>query len=486
MNSPVRFDDSLPIFAALILREWGQTAIDNNLFLRDVTGCLTFVTLDDKPSANDRITLAAKALELLTPYVDGNGFAVATPDELFDDRLKNLQHARKIHLTDSAFNGTVNLVDRRMVGADWLRTPAPCAAPPMRIVFASIKGGVGRSTALCVLAADLAAQGRRVLAIDMDLEAPGLGNMLLPDGTLPEFGLLDYLVEHSFGPLDDQFYVDMIGPSWLGGGRGRVDVIPAIGLRSLKHPANVLAKIARAYLGGNAPDGSTDANADNDPPSFADQMSQLLVRLADPLRYDVILLDARAGLHETTAAAVVGLGAEIFFFGLDQPQTFAGYELLLAHMATLPTAPDDDWRDRLLFIQAKAPADAIKRAAFSEKMEALIRKHLWPVSPSNTALIADPLLGHDMSDVIRKIDPAELKDTFEVEWATPEETTDITLDDDDKPTQIIAITDDSRFQAFDPLTDRAALDKRVYSTAFGDLLEITRDRVNNTLNQEHE
>ena len=55
--------------------------------------------------------------------------------------------------------------------------------------------------------------------------------MLLPGKTLPEFGLLDWLVERGVGPIDDQFCVEMVGPSWLGGGHGRVDVIPAIGRR---------------------------------------------------------------------------------------------------------------------------------------------------------------------------------------------------------------------------------------------------------------
>jgi hypothetical protein len=477
MKPAIRFDDSLPMFAGLILQEWGQAAIDNHLFLRDVTGRLTFVVLDEMHSTDARIALADKALTQLAPYVDGNGFAVATPEELFDERLKSLQQARKIHLAEPSFTGTVNLVDRRLVGADWLRTPSPSAAPPMRIVFASIKGGVGRSTALCVLAADLAAQGRRVLAIDMDLEAPGLGNMLLPEDTLPEFGLLDYLVEQSFGPLDEQFYIDMIGSSWLGGGRGRVDVIPAIGRRSLRHPSNVLAKIARAYLGGGETGSSTQANSE--PPSFADHMSQLLAHLADPLRYDVILLDARAGLHETTAAAVVGLGAEVFLFGLDQPQTFAGYELLFAHMATLridsdPNSNDGsnaDWRERMQFIQAKAPTDTAKRAAFSEKMETLLRKHLWPAT--NRALSNDDATS----------DPNDLKDTFAVEWAAPDETTAIALDDDNGPAPSIAIADDNRFQAFDPLSDRDTLAKNVYAATFGELLDLASTLVSDKMKQ---
>ncbi|MGL3027843.1 hypothetical protein ACSF3M_11860 [Klebsiella quasipneumoniae] len=45
-------------------------------------------------------------------------------------------------------------------------------------------------------------------------------------------------------------------------------------------------------------------------------------------RYDIILIDARSGLHETTASLLVGLGANIFFFGVNQPQTILGFELL--------------------------------------------------------------------------------------------------------------------------------------------------------------
>lgn len=468
-TSSIRFDDALPVFAALVVQEWGALPITENIFLRDVTGRLTFVLLNDKFSAEVRATLASKAVAALGHYVDGDGFAVATPDELFDDRLKNIAKARKINLNSRAFIGEVLLVDRRMVGADWLRDIAPTAAPPLRLVFASIKGGVGRSTTLCVLAAHLAAQGRRVLAIDMDLEAPGLGNMLLPGETLPAFGLLDYLVEQSLGPLDDQFYADMVGSSWLGGGRGRVDVVPAIGQRSLQNPANVLAKIARAYL-----DGGEFSEVDLTNPrtessleslSFMDHMSALIERLASPLRYDVILIDARAGLHETTATAVVGLGAEVLFFGLDQPQTFAGYELLFSHLATLPIDHNDDWRSRLRFIQAKAPESDTLRETFSLNMVGLMQKYLWPSVPSA-----------DMQP-----DVELLKDSFEVEWAENAQPEIVTLSDDDMPEPIIAILNDDRFSSFNPLTDRDSLKERVYSSTFGDLLAVTTTMVDVSL-----
>ena len=279
MTPAVRFDDSLPALVKLIKTAWGDSAIARNLFLRDASGRLTFVLVDDSHSQEERTDLAMKAAGELGAYVDGSGFALATPEQLFDDTLKDASRSMTVRVDHSTFTGEVHLIDRRMVGADWLRKPERTAPAPARFVFASLQGGVGRSTALSVSAARLASQGRRVLAIDMDLEAPGLGNLLLPEGTLPRFGLLDYLVEAEIGnTLDDQFFVDLVGPSWLGQGRGRVDVIPAIGQSSLRFPANVLAKIARAYLAAPGTSGELK--------TFADQMRTLVERFADPIRYD--------------------------------------------------------------------------------------------------------------------------------------------------------------------------------------------------------
>jgi hypothetical protein len=445
---PIRFDDSLPAFAALVRNTWGETALANNLFLRDASGRLTFVMLRDVPSPEERTSFAALAVTELGAYVDKDGFAIATPDELFDDRLKDIGSSIKLKVSHDLFKGTVNLVDRRMVGGDWLRSPTPASGRPPRFVFASVKGGVGRSTALCVLAAELASKGRRVLAIDMDLEAPGLGNLLLPDATLPEFGLLDYLVELEGGnSLDDEFFADIVGHSWAGGGRGRVDVIPAIGKRSLRYPANVLAKLARAYLAGSGPDGETL--------TFSDRMRTLVERFADPLRYDSILVDARAGLHETTAAAVIGLGAEVLLFGLDQPQTFAGYELLFANLGTLPVSTNDEWRFRLHIVHAKAPLDPKGRASFAERIESLRDKYL---SPPKTQLAMD-------------VDPSSLKDTFDVEWGGDASSEVEMSPETDTPTTL-AIQDDDRFRSFDPAANRNILTTPAYSDSFGELIEM--------------
>lgn len=61
--------------------------------------------------------------------------------------------------------------------------------------FYSFKGGVGRTMALVNVAVDLARRGKRVLAVDFDLEAPGLDTFALPRPAGPTPGVVDF-VEH--------------------------------------------------------------------------------------------------------------------------------------------------------------------------------------------------------------------------------------------------------------------------------------------------
>lgn len=62
--------------------------------------------------------------------------------------------------------------------------------------FYSFKGGVGRSMALANAAVELAKRGRRVLAVDFDLEAPGLDTFdaLRPRDAVP--GIIDFVREY--------------------------------------------------------------------------------------------------------------------------------------------------------------------------------------------------------------------------------------------------------------------------------------------------
>ncbi len=72
--------------------------------------------------------------------------------------------------------------------------------PPIITTFYSLRGGVGRSTALAYTAQILARKGRTVLCIDMDLEAPGLAALFGKEAEVQdEQGLLSLLVDFDQG-----------------------------------------------------------------------------------------------------------------------------------------------------------------------------------------------------------------------------------------------------------------------------------------------
>ena len=75
--------------------------------------------------------------------------------------------------------------------------------PIKRVVFYSYKGGVGRTTALIQTAFQLARAGKRVVLVDMDVEAPGLQALLPPTDKPVEEGLIDYLWERQTCFFDD-------------------------------------------------------------------------------------------------------------------------------------------------------------------------------------------------------------------------------------------------------------------------------------------
>src|SRR5690606_25958994 len=86
-------------------------------------------------------------------------------------------------------------------GRDWLWLESRAEEErAKRIVFHGLKGGVGRSTALAVLAQSLAKDGFRVLVVDLDVESPGANAVLLGRGLGPPYGVVDWLVEDAVAP----------------------------------------------------------------------------------------------------------------------------------------------------------------------------------------------------------------------------------------------------------------------------------------------
>lgn len=433
-----RFDESLPAFVDAIFSSLGKPALLSGSVLRDASGRLTFIS-------NTELTESQREAATHAATHRAPGYCVEGRVVLWSGQpgvaavLKGARSYREL-LQGPGAPFELQVFDQRIVGQDWLEAPAPArpTAEPRRYVFASIKGGVGRTTALAVVAADMAHRGKKVLVVDLDLEAPGIGSMLIPQEDLPRFGLLDALVENGLGGINRDFLFDMIAASPFGRGRGLVDVVPALGSMAQQHPANVLAKISRGYLEDQDP-------MSGQPVSFMGQTQRLVDELAALKHYDAVLLDARAGLNESTATAILGLGAQVLLFGEDTPQTFAGYRYLLAHLARYPRDDADDWLDRIRMVHAKASADPLHQQAFRDRAHEIFQELLYRDVPLQA--------------------PDELSDPGD-----PVTLPEFSLDDPDAPHFAWPVLRDSNYFEFDPLADPAQLTPALYDRTYQALL----------------
>jgi CobQ/CobB/MinD/ParA nucleotide binding domain len=431
----ISFDDSLPCLVRLVRDELGVEALEQGVFWRDGSGRLSFVTRTEF-TAEARAAFVGAAKKELGAYADEG--VLLRPDDLGETGL--LESDAPLGMRVLVQDQSILLIERRFVGQDWLTPPSVFGekeVPPIA-TFWSHKGGVGRTTALAVAAAHMARRGKAVLAIDLDLEAPGLGSVLLGSALLPEdrtprYGTLDWYVENGLQSLEEDFLDDLIGVSAFGGSRGRVEVIPALGGMSQNHPANVIAKLARAYVEDPDPEGGP-------PKTFLDQTRDLVQRVSMFRSYDAILVDARAGLNESAAASLLGLGADILLFGLNTPQSMAGFRLLLAYLAGFLPATDvsTDWRLRLKMVHSKASADPDDQRKFRDRSYEIFAEFLYEEgTPDDLATMS----------------------TFNFD-----------IDDPDAPHVPWVVLDDANFRDFDPLANPELLEEAYVERTFANFI----------------
>lgn len=445
----VRFDSSLSVCVETVMKFVTSDVISSSAFIRDITGQLG-VVLNCKLADKTKDELSASLIERLGAYA--RPYALVSDSNGFDSEY--LLAEARVSCKVVVANQSICLLDRRVVGIDWLTSPIVQKKGTVpRIVFASIKGGVGRSTALCVAAAHLSQRGRRVLAIDFDLEAPGIGSMLLKEDELPQYGSLDFLVESQVSGFDNDLLANLVGSSYLGAAGSRVDVVPAIGKTTLEYPQNALSKIARAYL-------ETHTEEDPHPITLGGKLKKLVELFEETGQYDVVLVDSRAGLHESTAGAMLALGGDVLLFGTDQPQTYQGYSLLFAHLAQFPIEPQNDWRDNLHFIHAKSGRTDKAKQESEGKFSDLFR-YINRTEVFKDANAGDKLSGEDI----------------ELVW---DESQDEKLLEEEIAPQVMHILDDGQYHDFDPINRNYLLEVSSFEHTFSDLIKFLDEEIDST------
>ncbi len=310
----MNFNQAIESALATVVRTF-DGASEEVLLVRDLYGKLRVMLSADALGSSGE--LAEKLAALLGPYTHDVGSICLD--------LREFQGIeQQAHQTLHDEGGLrVRLLDRLLLGTQWNATPATEQERPKRFTLFSMKGGVGRSTTTAVLAWHLAGKGKKVLVLDLDLESPGVGSTLLPEGYLPDFGIVDWFVEDALGQastVED----DLVAVSPLSDGvSGHIVVAPAFG----KETGDYLPKLGRCYL-ERGPSG---------PEAWPQRLERLVQQLEDKERPDVVLLDSRSGLHDTSAALVLAMGAETLLFAVNSRQTWTAYGFLFEHWRFHPS-----------------------------------------------------------------------------------------------------------------------------------------------------
>lgn len=193
---------------------------------------------------------------------------------------------------------------------------------PRTIAFYAFKGGVGRTTALAHVAAILVRRGRRVVTVDLDLEAPGLGSAfgLTP---LPQKGIVDYFYERAYIPEGIEPIIavtDIFSEVHFSDAPGRLFVVPT-GTLDLDYIAKV-----------------DDLRPDKVNAQGEDLWSIFYREINEQLHPDVILVDSRTGFNEWGAFSLLRAADKAIIFLYPNEQNKQGIDLLMQALSgRLPT-----------------------------------------------------------------------------------------------------------------------------------------------------
>lgn len=351
----ITFDDIEPQLVSLLQAHRESLApLGPMLINRDLNGRVRIIAQEDRVTddagraAMD--TVAADMRKKLGAHVAPEGSLILYEADLDAVAASGLSRPLAEDLPG------YRIVDRLATGTRWATVEEPSDGAARRIVFFSIKGGVGRSTALAACARHLAQGGRKILVVDLDLESPGLSSSLLPDDRCPRYGVTDWMVEDLVGNAD-KMIEDMVAVSDLSE-LGDIRAVPAHGAK----PGDYLLKLGRVWMPKVTADRATEP--------WPRRLNRLIDALEARYTPDVVLIDSRSGIDETASAVVTDLGAHLVcLFAIHGAQTWTGYRILFEHWKRAGVVKDI--RDRLQIVAGLVPetdsvayVDALRQASW--------------------------------------------------------------------------------------------------------------------------
>lgn len=191
---------------------------------------------------------------------------------------------------------------------------------PKVVAFYSFKGGVGRTTAMVNVAWILSAErNKKVVLIDLDLEAPSLHQIIGELKIEPKYGLVDYLYERSNNIDDFEIGVtDIIGE--ISVPKGSLFIIPAG-----KFNIDYVAKVDDL----------------KNLPIYDDSLwTEFKSNLIEQLEPDFVLVDSRTGINIWGALSILNMSDDSIIFMNPTPQNTEGILVILKLLNNVNIQPN--------------------------------------------------------------------------------------------------------------------------------------------------
>jgi len=381
----VFFNETLDAIAAILLKV--LPGAPPSIIVRDIFGRIRVAWDKESAEIKGYEEKLSKEWSALGKYGQYEGKKALSREDFFDpDSI-----FKSLEILDYQAPGAeqrIRIYDRQITEQEWTRLPSPEGAIP-RLVFYGVKGGVGRSTAVAVLAYQLAKKGKNVLLIDFDLESPGLSGLMLPPERMAEFGIVDWFVEDAVGQGNEILprMLSICPLSQAEGVTGRINVAASSGMNEVAY----IAKLSRVYADIPRKEGGVE--------HFPERMTRLVKELEAHERPDIILIDSRAGLHDLAAVSIVGLGTRTFLFAVNSEQTWQAYRLLFSHWQSYPLIAIQI-RDRLAVVDSLFPETGQEENvnSFLERSYDLFSKALYDEIAPGSDEISLNAFNFDMGD----------------------------------------------------------------------------------------
>lgn len=256
---------------------------------------------------------------------------------------------------------------------------------PFVATFYSLRGGVGRSTALSYTGRLLAEKGYSVICVDMDLEAPGLAAL---------FGVEAQVSE-------DQGVVPLLVSIDTGGEPNITDHLVRIDLD---------IELYLLPAGNPTPDYARRLSLIDPEAWYSEERNPLRILIEQlgstlPFRPDVLLLDARTGINPMSGPLLFDLAdlAIVVFF--PHPQAKAGTEALVRGLLRSNTRRPLDPRltPEPRFIVSPLPASRAREviSRYEERALSWINHWMLDVNEARSETETEPFIETDITHFIR-------------------------------------------------------------------------------------